>query len=148
MKNITLIITILCSIGLFAADRATVADMRAKLALPDGSNLHVEVFNTCSDGSTNVGALLFSQQQVDIFAAGLDALYGTEVGNNVRQQWSVKANPEDPRLPTYLVVLNSGTSSSVSSKTTTTTSYKEYPTYTPPITFGNCGGSVHEPVEG
>ncbi|WP_246128640.1 hypothetical protein [Pleionea sediminis] len=135
-----------------AEDRAEVADMSANLLLPDGSYLQVEVFTECALGGTNVGALLFSDEQVDDYAAGLTAKYGSQYGDLLRQTWATKRNPEDPRLPTYIVVFKSQSEandnntqkalSGVSrSQEAGSTTREAVPTF-----IGNCGGSVHPPA--
>lgn len=134
--------------SILATDRAKVADMRSKLLLPDGTYLHVEVFTDCSNGQQKIGALLFSDEQVDLFATALDVRYGAFYGDRLRQTWTTKKKPEDPRLPTYIVVYNSSSGNALKSTTITKDGTEETTDSSPPVpTFeGNCGGSVHDPI--
>ncbi|WP_144394813.1 hypothetical protein [Pleionea sediminis] len=149
MKTVILLLSAISCFQILATDRAKVADMSASLLLPDGSYLQVDVFTECTDGGSNVGSLLFDDQHVELFAKGLDAEYGERYGNMLRSAWANKKNPDDPRLPTYIVVFKSGTDTNEKMVSKSLHSIEEAETQSSAPSFiGNCGGYVHKPVGG
>ncbi len=112
MKKVMCFLCALISVSLSFAilaveplrDRARVIGLQADLLLPQGGVLKVNMETDCGSPYENLGVLAMSDQGARIIAAGLEVLYGAQVGQDALRQWKQKANPLDPRKPTFLLV--------------------------------------------
>ena len=87
------------------APRAKVVKMTVELELPDGSTMVVDNMDFCTPGGfyKGVEGVVFGDEAVKIMQAGMAALY-PKVGDKINQMWNNKNHPEDPRLPTFLMI--------------------------------------------
>ncbi|PCI62027.1 MAG: hypothetical protein COB35_04930 [Gammaproteobacteria bacterium] len=85
--------------------RAKIVNMVVELKLPDGSHITVNNMDFCTPGGfyNGVQALVFGDEAVKVMQAGMAALY-PKVGDSINRMWNTKSNPDDPRLPTYLMI--------------------------------------------
>jgi len=85
--------------------RAKIVNMVVELKLPDGSHITVNNMDFCTPGGfyNGVQAIVFGDEAVKVMQAGMAALY-PKVGDSVNRMWNTKSNPNDPRLPTYLMI--------------------------------------------
>ena len=86
-------------------NRAKVVGITIELELPSGEILVLDDLDFCTPGGfyNGVEALVFGDEAVKVMQAGMSALY-PKVGDSVSQMWNNKVNPEDPRLPTFLMI--------------------------------------------
>lgn len=85
-------------------ERARVASMYTQLLLPDSSTLNVDMSFDCGAAFESTGLIVTSDAGAKLLAAAYTHLYGAEAGKYVLDKWYTKANPEDPRLPSFLIV--------------------------------------------
>lgn len=128
-------------------ERAKVKAITATLAMPDGSELLVDM-KFCLPGGTYEGvqAIVFGDQAAQVMQAGMGALH-PELGDSVLRTWQNKAHPDDPRLPTYLLFKgtneNDKAISSAMSRSKEATRSLSPSSY--PVVFAGCGSFIHPP---
>lgn len=85
-------------------DRAQVQSLYATLLLPDGSNLNTDINFDCGSRFKNTGIIITTDEGAQFLANAYKALYGEKASNAVLKAWNTKANPDDPRKPTMLLI--------------------------------------------
>jgi len=136
-------------------NRAKVVHISVELELPDGERITVDNIDLCTPDSfyNGVQALVFGDEAVKVMQAGMAALY-PKVGDSVYQMWNNKVNPDDPRLPTFLMIkppesnqhkLKGGASRS-SFRGVLRSSAKVLGVEDAPVLMATCGGYNHPDV--
>ncbi|MET1254845.1 hypothetical protein [Aliikangiella maris] len=85
-------------------NRARISSMQATLLLPDYSTLNVNMSFDCGSRYENTGMIVSSLAGAQLLAAAYTHLWGDEAGEMVMQLWQNKADKDDPRLPTFLII--------------------------------------------
>lgn len=96
--------SLLFSSVVLAENRAEITHLTAILKLPDQSALTVDMSLDCGSRYERTALVVTSRQGAEILSTAWTALYGPEAGAAVMKQWETKTNPDDPRLPTFMIV--------------------------------------------
>lgn len=105
MKNgLFLAVTLLCSGAVMAENRAEIQHLTANLKLPDQSSLTVDMSFDCGSMYNRTAMIVTSRQGAELLAVAYEALYGPAAGAAVMAKWNNKDKPQDPRLPTFIIV--------------------------------------------
>jgi hypothetical protein len=105
MKNgLFLAVALLCSGAAMAENRAEIQHLTANLKLPDQSSLTVDMSFDCGSMYDKTAMIVTSRQGAEILAVAYEALYGPAAGAAVMAKWNNKDKPQDPRLPTFIIV--------------------------------------------
>lgn len=110
----TLSITALLAVSLSTAalepmqDRAQVKHINSTLLMPDGSDMNVDMSLDCGSQFKNTGIIVTTEQGAKFLANAYSKLYGSAAGEKVKQAWQTKANADDPRKPTMLLINSFG----------------------------------------
>jgi len=107
-------------------DRAVVAKFCADLVLPNDKIMTVDIDFDTSSGYHNNTMVIMDDFGVEMLATAFEVKYGIEFANKIRQAWSEKQHPNDPRKPTYLLVQKPSCENSL------------------PKVFGTCGTRDHD----
>ena len=103
-KGLLLVATLLCSGAVMAENLAEIQHLTANLKLPDQSSLTVDMSFDCGSMYDRTAMIVTSRQGAELLAVAYDALYGPAAGAAVMAKWNSKDKPEDPRLPTFIIV--------------------------------------------
>jgi len=85
-------------------ERARLHDLNGYLLLPDSSYLSIDMSFDCGSQWANTALIVTSEAGAELLAASYTHLWGAAAGKMVMHTWNNKANPDDPRLPTFLIV--------------------------------------------
>jgi hypothetical protein len=86
------------------SDRAQVKHINSTLLMPDGSDMTVDMSFDCGSDFSETGLIVTTEQGAKFLAHAYSELYGKAAGEKVKQAWLTKANPDDPRKPTMLLI--------------------------------------------
>ncbi|NOU50251.1 hypothetical protein HG263_06800 [Pseudoalteromonas sp. JBTF-M23] len=95
-------------------DRAQIQNLYATLLLPDGSYLNADINFDCGSKFKDTGIIITTDSGANFLAKAYRSLYGDKAAEAVLNAWNTKANPNDPRKPTMLLINNFGTDSTYS----------------------------------
>lgn len=155
----TVLITALLAVSLSAAalepmqDRAQVKHINSTLLMPDGSDMSVDMSLDCGSQFKNTGIIVTTEQGAKFLANAYSKLYGSAAGEKVKQAWQTKANPDDPRKPTMLLINDFGSldwpdnSTKVIESKDFSSNYATRSINTGPNVLQLCGTRSHHPTE-
>jgi hypothetical protein len=103
-KGLFLAATLLCSCAVMAENRAEIQHLTANLKLPDQSSLTVDMSFDCGSMYDRTAMIVTSRQGAELLAVAYESLYGPAAGAAVMAKWNKKDKPQDPRLPTFIIV--------------------------------------------
>ncbi|MBB1419695.1 hypothetical protein H5187_20855 [Pseudoalteromonas sp. SG44-1] len=134
-------------------DRAQVKHINSTLLMPDGSDMNVDMSFDCGSEFKSTGIIVTTEQGAKFLANAYSKLYGSVAGEKVKQAWLTKANPDDPRKPTMLLINDFG-SLDWTVNSTKVTELKHFSStqsvnesYTGPNVLQLCGTRSHHPTE-
>jgi hypothetical protein len=141
-------------------DRAQIQNLFATLLLPDGSYLNTDINFDCGSKFKDTGIIITTDAGARFLSDAYRALYGDKAAEAVLSAWNTKANPEDPRKPTMLLINSFAQDNTTQSNINNSKVNKELPLsssrvniksldsaeepkFVPPI-MQLCGARVHE----
>ncbi|MEM5552391.1 hypothetical protein WNY63_16825 [Pseudoalteromonas neustonica] len=134
-------------------DRAQVKHINSTLLMPDGSDMSVDMSLDCGSQFKNTGIIVTTEQGAKFLANAYSKLYGFTAGEKVKQAWQTKANPDDPRKPTMLLINDFGSldwpnnSTKVVELKDFSSNYATRSINTSPNVLQLCGTRSHHPTE-
>ena len=138
-------------------NRARISDLHGALMLPDYSILDFNMSFDCGSKYETTAMIITSKAGAQLLAASYTHMWGEAAGDMVMYNWNNKADPTDPRLPTFLVVtppsganfdwkksvrISTYKSSTLNTSTTETTESDDIP-----VLLATCGTRSHEPTD-
>lgn len=133
-------------------ERAQVKHINSTLLMPDGSDMNVDMSLDCGSKFNNTGIIITTEQGAKFLANAYSKLYSFAAGEKVRQAWQMKANPDDPRKPTMLLINEFGAlewpdNSSKLIKSKNSSNYSARSINIGPKVLQLCGTRSHHPTE-
>lgn len=156
-------ITSLSALEPLKENRARLSNLHGSLLLPDYSFLDFDMSFDCGSKWETTAMIITSKAGAQLLAASYTHMWGEKAGELVMYNWNNKTHPEDPRLPTFLVVtppsdsnfdwrksikissslLTSSLTKSTSDTTLNSTPKTETPSSPMPTLSGTCGTRSH-----
>lgn len=135
------------------SDRAQVKHITSTLLMPNGGEMVVDMSLDCGSSYENTGIIVTTEAGAKFLANAYSSLYGLEAGQKIKKAWQTKANEDDPRKPTMLLINSFGSLSwpgETQFKSTARNLSIETSTFVSEQTLGPdvlqlCGTRAHDP---
>ena len=128
-----------------ANERGKVKEIVVTIEYPNGETKKVPLDFCLPNQYQNVELIAFGDHAVRVVEAGTAALY-PHLGNTATKIWNNKVKPDDPYLPTYLLLSRPEVAKKQAlTLNTQTSSVKVIRGANGPTMMASCGGYNHDP---